>query len=151
MSDINKRIVFLVVLERCEVGEGVGSHSITDQKFTHGLKPFERGFFFSPSYDVPLKKVLSLRTCGPHAGPWEPSGPSLCSVGAPCPAAGAPGATPCCCWSRACSVCCRCCEPRCCSRRRAETSGPAACQLFHLHEQERSEEEEGGATGGRKQ
>ena len=32
----------------------------------------------------------------------------------------------CCCWSRACSVCCRCCGPHCCSLRPAGRWGLAA-------------------------
>lgn len=53
-------------------------------------------------------------------------------------------ATLCCCWSRACSVCCRYCGPRCCSLRRAATSGSAVCSQSHLEqERERRGREEG--------
>lgn len=66
--------------------------------------------------------IHSLFTKEPRSslpGAWTPAllGRALGSAG---------GARPCCCWSRACSACCRCCGPRCCSRRPAGRWGPAA-------------------------
>lgn len=57
-----------------------------------------------------MKPSWSLDTCG-QAPPALGSGRR---------------ARPCCCWSRACSVCCRCCGQHCCSPRRAGWWGLAA-------------------------
>lgn len=45
-------------------------------------------------------------------------------------------AMPCCCWSTACSACCRCWELHCCVLTQADTSGPAVHLLSHLDKQQ---------------
>lgn len=45
----------------------------------------------------------------------------------------------CCCWSRVCSACCRCCGRRCCSPRLAGTGAPAAGRPSHLGRGEKGE------------
>lgn len=84
-------------------------------------------FFLSPSYQV--QRTVPLMEGGRQTGPYEPPGLS-CGFG---PRWVATWATLCCCWSTACSACCRYCGRRCCSLRRAGTSGSAgwasACHL----------------------
>lgn len=80
--------------------------------------------YYFPSYYIP--RVIPSMEGAEQTSPCERQAPGGVSPG------GVSWATPCCCWSTACSACCRCCGPRCCSLRQAESSGPAGCQLSHL-------------------
>lgn len=105
-----------------------------------------------PYHTPPPKQFLSWSGDQQTGPPCEPSGPACAAAGLCVPLGCGSWATPCCCWSRACFACCRCCGPRCCSQRRAGTSGRAVCRLSHLDaEQEWRGSREGiGPEGGRK-
>lgn len=117
----NWHVFHIVSPLTCEALVGKAATSAFSHGSPGGTWRVALGWGVNTTGDVYIE-IHSLFTKEPRSslpGAWPPvlSGRARGSGG---------GARPCCCWSRVCSVCCRCCGPRCCSPRPAGRWGPAA-------------------------
>lgn len=98
-------------------------------------------FFFFPSHESQERMFWKATNKPVHVKPCRGAEERSVLLGSRA------RARPCCCWSRGCFACCRCCGPRCCSRRWAGASRCPVRRLSHLALTGRKKEE--GRTGNR--